>query len=75
MTSVCVVDEEGRIVLEAKAPSDPDQLMAVLSRCEGRFERIGFEAGPLSQWLYFGFSDAVLPAACMGLSGILCAGP
>jgi transposase len=39
--------------------------MAVLSRCEGRFERIGFEAGPLSQWLYFGFSDAVLPAACM----------
>jgi hypothetical protein len=50
MTSICVVDAEGRIVREAKVTSNPkaiaDQLLGLRS-----FERIGLEAGPLSQWL------------------------
>lgn len=30
-TSICVVDAEGRIKLEAKAPSDPEAIAAHLS--------------------------------------------
>jgi transposase len=32
---------------------------------QGTFERVGLEAGPLSQWLYFGLKDAGLPIACI----------
>ena len=51
-TSVCIVDETGRIIREVKAASEPDALLAVLKDAAYRFKRIGLEAGPLSQWLY-----------------------
>jgi len=64
-TSICVVDAEGIMILEAKAVSDPADLAEVLARVDGTFERIGFEAGPLSQWLYNGLASAGLPAVCI----------
>jgi transposase len=64
-TSVCVVDGEGRPVLETKVASDPEAIAIALKRCDGEFQRVGFEAGPLSQWLYFGLCDADLPAVCI----------
>jgi hypothetical protein len=36
----------------------------MLRQLEGSHERVGFEAGPLSQSLYFGLKDAGLPAVC-----------
>ena len=65
LTSICVVNAEGRIVSEAKVLSDPEAIADQLLRLEGTFERIGLEAGPLSQWLYFGLRDAGLPVACI----------
>ena len=54
-TSVCIVDETGRMVREAKvARSEPEALLQVLKSGGYRFKRIGLEAGPLSQWLYSG---------------------
>lgn len=53
MTSICVVDAEGGMILETKAVSDPVDIGEVLAGIDGTFERVGFEAGPLSQWLYF----------------------
>jgi len=53
-TSVCIVDETGRIVREAKVASEPEALLQVLKSGGYRFKRIGLEAGPLSQWLYSG---------------------
>ena len=47
-TSVCIVDETGRIVREAKVASEPKALLAVLKNPAYRFKRIGLEAGPLS---------------------------
>lgn len=64
-TSVCVVDEEGRIRLEAQCLSEPAALIPVLEKVGGEFVRIGLEAGPLSQWLYFGLVEAGLPAVCI----------
>src|SRR5271154_3029047 len=51
-TSVCIVDETGRIVREVKVASEPETLLAVLKNPAYRFTRIGLEAGPLSQWLF-----------------------
>ena len=50
-TSVCIVDDTGRIVREVKVASEPDALLAVLKNPAYHFKRIGLEAGPLSQWL------------------------
>ena len=51
-TSVCIVDETGKIVREVKLASEPDALVPVLKNPAYHFKRIGLEAGPLSQWLF-----------------------
>ena len=60
-TSVCIVDDTGRIVREVKVASEPDALLAVLTNPAYRFKRIGLEAGPLSQWLFSALAEAGLP--------------
>ncbi|MBN7787231.1 hypothetical protein JYP51_20065 [Ponticoccus gilvus] len=65
MTSICVVDAEGGLILETRAVSDPADIGEVLAGIDGTFERVGFEAGPLSQWLYNGLTNAGFPAVCI----------
>jgi hypothetical protein len=57
-SSVCVVDESGKIVREAKVASEPEALVAWFGGLGLGLERIGLEAGPLSQWLYAKCEDA-----------------
>src|ERR1700720_548544 len=64
-TSVCIVDDTGRIVREVKVASEPDALLAVLINDANHFKRIGLEAGPLSQWLYGALAEAGLPVICV----------
>jgi transposase len=64
-TSVCIVDEVGKIVREVKVASEPAALLAVLRNATYRFKRIGLEAGPLSQWLFSAFAEADLPVICV----------
>lgn len=64
-TSVCIVDDTGRIVREAKVASEPEALLQVLSNLSYSFKRIGLEAGPLSQWLFSGLAEAGLPVVCV----------
>jgi transposase len=60
--SVCIVDDTGKIVREAKVSSEPDALLAVLANPAYRFKRIGLEAGPLSQWMFSALAEAdILP--------------
>ena len=59
---VCVLDTTGRIVREAKVASEPEALVALLQELGVRLERVGLEAGPLSQWLHAGLVAAGLPA-------------
>ena len=63
-TSVCVVDEVGQIVREAKVLSEPDALVAFFGELDVRVTRICLEAGPLSQWLHDGHAEAGLPVVC-----------
>src|SRR5256712_7211516 len=64
-TSICIVDDAGRIVREVKVASEPEALLAALTSSGYHFKRIGLEAGPLSQWLYSILAEAGLPVICV----------
>ena len=64
-TSVCIVDDTGKLVREVKVASEPEALLSVLESPAYRFKRIGLEAGPLSQWLFSALAEAELPVICV----------
>jgi transposase len=64
-TSVCIVDDAGKIVQEVRVASEPEALLQVLTTTIYRFKRVGLEAGPLSQWLYSVLAEAGLPVICV----------
>src|SRR5919197_6236515 len=51
-SSICIVDNAGKIVREGKVASEPEALTVWLNGLGVGLARIGLEAGPLSQWLY-----------------------
>jgi len=59
-SSVCVVDANGKIWREARVASEPEALIAWFHSLGFGLERIGLEAGPLSQWLFAGMKAAGL---------------
>ena len=64
-TSVCVIDGAGRMIREVKVATEPAAILAVLIDDAFTIERIGLEAGPLSQWLYSGLVETGLPVICV----------
>ena len=64
-TSICVIDADGRIVRELKVASESDALVVALQGIGVAYERIGLEAGPLSQHLYGALTEAGLPIICV----------
>ena len=57
-TAVCVLGERGRVVQEAQVDSEPEALARFLRELDHAIVVVGLEAGPLSQWLHKGLSDA-----------------
>jgi transposase len=64
-TSVCVIDGAGKTIREVKVATEPAAILAVLLDDAFAVERIGLEAGPLSQWLYSGLAESGLPMICV----------
>ena len=64
-TSVCIVDKAGKVMREVKVATKPEAILAVLTEEGLAIERIGLEAGPLSQWLYSALAEAGLPVICV----------
>ena len=64
-TSVCIVDDVGKVMREVKVASEPEALLQVLLNPAYHFKRIGLEAGPLSQWLFSTLAEAGLPVICV----------
>jgi transposase len=64
-TSVCIVDETGKIVRETKVASEPAALLAVLKKPSYHFKRIGPEARPLLQWPFIALAEAEPPVICV----------
>src|SRR5206468_1092041 len=64
-TSMCIVDKAGKVIREVKVATKPAEILAVLTEEALAIERIGLEAGPLSQWLYGALAEAGLPVICV----------
>lgn len=64
-TSLCVVDDAGKVVCERKVPSEPDDIAVLLTSIGEEYVRVGIEAGPLSQWLMAALVAAGLPMVCV----------
>ena len=64
-TAICVLGEKGKIVTEARVASAPEALVAFLRELPHGIAVIGLEAGPLSQWLHKGLTDAGFEAVLM----------
>src|SRR5229473_834105 len=64
-TSVCVVDDAGKVIWEQKVPTEPADIIALLNSLGVTFGRIGIEAGPLSQWLVNALTAVELPVICV----------
>jgi len=64
-TAICVVDQDGGILAEAKVPTCPDALARwLLNRTEG-LERVGMETGPLAVWLWNALTARQVPLVCL----------
>jgi transposase len=64
-TSVCIVNKAGKVIREVKVATKPAAILAALTQDALAIERIGLEAGPLSQWLYSALAEAGLPVICV----------
>jgi transposase len=64
-TAICIVDDTGRIVREARAASEPDALVAFFEASGTTMERVGLEACSLTAWLHQGLTAAGIPAICI----------
>src|SRR5260370_19862353 len=64
-TSVCVVDDAGKVILEQKVRTEPVDIIAILTSLGVSYGRIGIEAGPLSQWLVNALTAVELPVICV----------
>jgi len=64
-TSVCVIDEQGRLVFEGKAKSTPGALMELIRRRAPSAERIGFETDAMASWLWHELRRVGLPVVCI----------
>jgi transposase len=58
LSSVCIVDAAGKVVKESKVETHPEALVKFFKDFGLSLTRIGLEAGPLSQWLYAGLTEA-----------------
>ena len=74
--ALCVVDTKGKVVLERELACEVDDIAACLSDFEFPIERIGLEAGTMSQHLYFGLQaagfDVVLHGGASGKRSPVC---
>jgi transposase len=64
-TAICIVDDAGRIVREARAASEPEALVAFFGACGMAMERVGLEACSLTAWLQAALTEAGFLAICI----------
>ena len=64
-SAVCVICGRGEVVREAKVASEPEALTAFILGQPFQVTAVGFEAGPLSQWLHKALAEAAVPVVLM----------
>lgn len=63
--AVCVIDADGGTVFERSVACDIEDIAQCLAGFEASGLRIGFEAGAMSQLLFFGLKSAGFDVVCM----------
>ena len=63
--ALCIVDTKGIVVLERELACEVDDIAECLSQFQYPIERVGFEAGTMSQHLFFGLQAANFDVVCM----------
>lgn len=63
--SICLIDSDGKIVLERTVPFEIEDVVTCLKSTGGAVSQVGFEAGVMSQHLYHGLVTAGFKTVCM----------
>ncbi|SLN33516.1 IS110 family transposase [Ruegeria meonggei] len=63
--ALCIVDSKGATVLERELVCNVDEITAFLKSFGRPVVRIGFEAGTMSQHLFFGLTNEGFDVVCM----------
>lgn len=64
-TSICVLDERSDVTFEGCVPTDPEAIAKLLRRHADNAERIVFETGSLSNWLWHQLKALGFPVICL----------
>jgi transposase len=63
--AICVVDAKGKVMLERELPCEVGDIADYLNSFGHPIVRIGFEAGTLSQYLFYGLTNEGFDVVCM----------
>lgn len=63
--ALCIVDARGSVALECELACDIDEISQCLKNFARPIARIGFEAGTMSQHLFYGLTDHGFDIVCM----------
>ncbi|WP_150120069.1 IS110 family transposase, partial [Sulfitobacter sp. HI0021] len=63
--AICVVDAKGKVMLEKELSCEVGDIADCLNSSGYPIERIGFEAGTLSQHLFYGLTSEGFDVVCM----------
>lgn len=63
--SICVVDQVGNVVFERSTGCEVDEIAMALRMLPHSIDLLGFEAGTMSQMLYFGLRAGGFKVVCM----------
>ncbi len=63
--NICVIDDEGKLVAEAKLASDVQDIVAYLDELNLNISSIALEAGTLTQYMTYGLQSADFEVICM----------
>ena len=63
--NVCIVNDAGEVKFEAKVDSGVEDIITCLRVFKGEIDKVGFEAGVLTQYLTYGLQAAGYAVVCM----------
>lgn len=64
-TAICMVDQDGAMLAEAKVPTCPEAIANWLAEHSDGLERVGMETGPLAVWLWNELVAREVPIICL----------
>src|SRR3546814_432996 len=63
-THICILDRDGAVVFESKAPTSPDEISRALAKGP-TCTRVVFETGRMAPMLYHGLTELGVPIVCI----------